>query len=625
MFCLDMGKAGSMRIVASRCLTISSTLFLIAASFIGILSGPASSSSAQALSIYIRATGAVEPSNAPLVHVGGGSYVLMDSVFGNLVVECSDVVIEGMGRQIYGNTGDLNSTGLGTGIDIFGVHNITLKNISLSMFGDGVVVSDTSDVVLDSLQLNGMIWQGIAIWMSRNVTVENCSLLSVNGGIVLTSSDSCAVLNCSVISSTGGISVVGGSDHNIIRGNSLVDSSAISVDGSNNVVDSNNLTAMSRNWGDGIFVKGDFNSITGNFLLSLRVGLTLDEAMNASVSMNHMGACWEAGLWLYYPSFYQLQNPTTSDLQTGNSIFKNDFVINAVQVSFDKGPIAVCTWDDGYPAGGNYWSDCRGNDTMSGPGQNVAGSDGILDAAYNVRQDNLEDSVNLDPYPLQSPVWPGDITPPRTTDDYREYYQAIRSADFTVNLTAVDDLSGVNDTYYTIDSGPVMSVGMNGQPFITVEGYLVTLSYWSVDNSSNTGTRIETLVVLDKTPPVAKLSAPSEVTVGDYFYLDSSNSSDNVGMFWFNWHTWQMGDGITMYGDDSVVQYVYSKPGVYVVNLTVMDMARHTNTTSLIVTAKAAVHETDYSVWIIAGIVGLVAITAPVLLLMRRRGTQPGS
>ena len=54
-------------------------------------------------------------------------------------------------------------------------------------------------------------------------------------------------------------------------------------------------------------------------------------------------------------------------------------------------------WDDGYPSGGNYWSDYTGVDLFSGSYQNETGSDGIGDAPYII------DENNVDRYPLMGP------------------------------------------------------------------------------------------------------------------------------------------------------------------------------------------------------------------------------
>jgi hypothetical protein len=52
------------------------------------------------------------------------------------------------------------------------------------------------------------------------------------------------------------------------------------------------------------------------------------------------------------------------------------------------------TWDDGYPSGGNYWSDYNGIDVKSGSYQNETGSDGVGDTPYII------DANNTDHYPL---------------------------------------------------------------------------------------------------------------------------------------------------------------------------------------------------------------------------------
>jgi hypothetical protein len=74
-----------------------------------------------------------------------------------------------------------------------------------------------------------------------------------------------------------------------------------------------------------------------------------------------------------------------------NWIFHNNFVANTNQTSSDGLPNA---WDNGYPSGGNYWSDYIGTDVYSGPNQNQPGSDGIGDTPYNVSENNQ------DRYPL---------------------------------------------------------------------------------------------------------------------------------------------------------------------------------------------------------------------------------
>ncbi len=59
------------------------------------------------------------------------------------------------------------------------------------------------------------------------------------------------------------------------------------------------------------------------------------------------------------------------------------------------------TWNETYPTGGNYWGDYSGVDVMSGPNQNVPGSDGIGDTPYNITI-GASTPVQQDNYPLMS-------------------------------------------------------------------------------------------------------------------------------------------------------------------------------------------------------------------------------
>ena len=75
-----------------------------------------------------------------------------------------------------------------------------------------------------------------------------------------------------------------------------------------------------------------------------------------------------------------------------NVIYHNSFVNNTPQISFPGG---VDYFDNGYPSGGNYWSDYSGTDLKHGSSQDQTGSDGIFDESYPVTGDR---------YPLANPL-----------------------------------------------------------------------------------------------------------------------------------------------------------------------------------------------------------------------------
>jgi len=157
----------------------------------------------------------------------------------------------------------------------------------------------------------------------------------------------------------------------------------------NDTIIGNNITA---NNDYGIYI-GDSsnnsrinaNSITHNFY-----GFIVDPySSNNVISGNNITDNFH-GLY-----FWQTHN---------NSIFHN-IIMNGIQVIINNVTAGSNNiWDNGYPSGGNYWSDYTGNDTYKGVFQNITGSDGIGDQPYTI------DANNIDHYPLMSPFAFGSLT-----------------------------------------------------------------------------------------------------------------------------------------------------------------------------------------------------------------------
>jgi parallel beta-helix repeat protein len=125
---------------------------------------------------------------------------------------------------------------------------------------------------------------------------------------------------------------------------------------------------------------------------------------------------------------------------------------------------------------------------------------------------------------------PPDVTPPTTLHDYDDLWH---TSDLTITLTAIDELSGIAETYYSINNGAIETVSEHGQPFITTEGSSNTLEYWSVDNAGNEELphKMLTGIKLDKTPPACSINLNGALGNNDWFVSDVAITlvaTDNV-------------------------------------------------------------------------------------------------
>jgi hypothetical protein len=110
-----------------------------------------------------------------------------------------------------------------------------------------------------------------------------------------------------------------------------------------------------------------------------------------------------------------------------NNFYHNNLVGNLQQVSIDNSP--NISWDNGYPSGGNSWSNYHGVD---------ANGDGIGDTAYVI------DTHNTDRYPLMTPTRsiPILIVTPQNGDYYRNNsvpLTFIVNEEFSIFWYALDD------------------------------------------------------------------------------------------------------------------------------------------------------------------------------------------
>ena len=156
----------------------------------------------------------------------------------------------------------------------------------------------------------------------------------------------------------------------------------------------------------GIYVVfGGSNIIKENNLVNNYVGIYFSESMNNLIVRNNVVNCSNPFLLggMAAIVFWGASN---------NTIYHNNFINNPIQAydgSFNS-PFSVNTWDNGYPSGGNYWSDYQ----SKYPGTTEIGNSGIGNTAYVI------DPNNTDLYPLvnQFDITSIDPTPTPTVPEF---------------------------------------------------------------------------------------------------------------------------------------------------------------------------------------------------------------
>ena len=110
-----------------------------------------------------------------------------------------------------------------------------------------------------------------------------------------------------------------------------------------------------------------------------------------------------------------------NDQATNSSVYHNNFIGNTNQAVDESGTNPNNTWDNGYPSGGNYWSNHTGVDINSGVDQDESGSDGIADTPYDI----AGGSGSKDYYPFMNENGWATTTNQRPKADANGPYEAI--------------------------------------------------------------------------------------------------------------------------------------------------------------------------------------------------------
>jgi len=334
--------------------------------------------------IVINADGTVTPPDAP-VQRNGSVYIFSGDVttdLDGLLVQRNDSVIIGNGFSILGNGTDV------TGVYLVGVNNVTVTGFNITGFDIGVLLDRVTGCTIMANHLVNNTCHIVLQGASGNTVSGNNADLYKPGSL-----PPCGVL------------AFGGATNNLVFDNAfyngLIGIAFLYSANSNRAVKNGVFNCTS-----GVFVLQSSNeSIVENNLVSSQFGVMFQDCAGSGslIEGNNVNSSQLCGVYLNYTSndIVRGNNVTNgakgvyAEFSTNITVFHNN-LINNIDQALNNASTVV--WNEGYPYGGNYWSNFTDADLYGGPHQNETGSDGIWDHPYVI------DGNNIDNYPLTEPL-----------------------------------------------------------------------------------------------------------------------------------------------------------------------------------------------------------------------------
>jgi len=320
--------------------------------------------------VYVRVDGTVEGTD--MIQRDGNVYTFTGSITGAVVLEKSGVVVDGNGYTLTGDAGN-------HGFYLDDIDDATIKNVRIEGCDNGVYLSScvNSTIAGNTVTGNNV---GVHVLYSENTLItENNVLNNEKAGICFYRSENAIIANNKIANNGGN-----GIDSRSMGNGYLAE----------NEILNSGLNGIKLNWAAN-------TTITGNVIQnSGENGIAVYECRNNTISKNIIEDNKANGIYLQTYSFLNLflLNNITSNVEYGidagqysatNLIHHNNFIDNGDQAATYSGETNTWGWDNGFPSGGNYWSNYNGADNNG---------DGIGDTPYII------DENNQDKYPLMNPA-----------------------------------------------------------------------------------------------------------------------------------------------------------------------------------------------------------------------------
>jgi len=360
------------------------------------------------LIIFIRADGSIDPSGVNITSSDNVTYTFTDDINASIVVQRSNITIDGIGHTLDGLSGAILE-----GLNLTGVSNVTIKNVNVVGFGYGIYLqSSTLNIISgNNITFNeGNIYLGNS---SDNMITGN-TITDGAEAVQLYASSNNTISDNSMMHNNRGVWLRSGSTENMIHGNNITDNSeGISVDNSsNNTIVENNITG-NNDVGIWLLSNSRYNTVTRNNIDNNYDGIKVQMSNYNTVVGNNITRNSDYGVFLFAYIY-------------DNTFYHNNFLGNTYHAGTYIPSVHI--WDNGYPSGGNYWSNYTGVDLDP---------DGIGDTEHVINENNTDN------YPLM-----GMFSDFKATSEH--HVQTISNSsisDFQFNGTAISfNVTGIDDT-----------------------------------------------------------------------------------------------------------------------------------------------------------------------------------
>jgi len=307
------------------------------------------------------------------------------------------------------------------------VHNIN-TGIDYATIQEAISAAETLDghtILVDS----GIYYEHVTINKSVSLLDENEGTPIIDGGgtgTAITITVNTVVVSGFIIKNSKIGIYLNWSSYNVIHENNITNNSWGDVlldSSSNNNLSANNITnswlgivlrhsnnnsmtenSITNNYHGVLFSDSSNNTLVGNNMVANEgKSISFNSASNNTIVGNTMVGSNQDGIYFAFSSYNVVAENNVLDNACGiylsesanNSIYHNNFVSKVYDVHiYNAHGYTVNVWDNGYPSGGNYYSDYAGNDKYGGSANEETGSDGIGDQPYLIEGDTQ------DKYPL---------------------------------------------------------------------------------------------------------------------------------------------------------------------------------------------------------------------------------